>query len=99
MSINKINPDGAINLANAIVEQAAKDYLKAKKKLYLENPENTTRIEKYQWRLEETINFFNSKWYRTLTSIDASWLMKKLDEEFEEWKNDPERQNESFDEE
>lgn len=96
MSIKNIDNDGVINLCNAIVEQAAHDYLKAKKKLYLENPENKTRIEKYQWRLEETISFFRGKWYRTLCSIDPEWLMKKLDEEFEEWKNDPDRKSESF---
>ena len=98
MSIKNIDNDGVMNLCNAIVEQAAKDYLKAKKGLYLKNPKNKSRIEKLQWRLEETTNFFRGKWYRTICTIDGEYMLQKLDEEFEEWKNDHDRKSESFDE-
>lgn len=87
MDIRELDYDGAMNVCNAIVEQAAKDYLKAKKDLYLVDPRFTERIKRLQWKLESAVNFFNSKWYRTLCTIEADWLMKKLDEEFEEWVN------------
>lgn len=85
MPIKYINNDGAVNLSEAIVCQAAKDYLKAKKGLYLENPKNKNRIDRLRWKLVDATTFFRSKWYRALCSVDADYLIKKLDEEFDEW--------------
>ena len=60
------------NLANAIVAQAARDYLAALKK----NPGNRTAMDDAM-RLEK---FFHSGWYGVLTSVDPDYLIRKLRE-------------------
>lgn len=88
-----IKNDGYVNLANAIVEQAAVDYLKYKKRLYVlgdyDDPnEFRGEIIKYRRKLKEVERFFKSKWYSTLTDLNAEVLVRQLDEEFEEWKTE-----------
>lgn len=63
------------NLANAIVIQAIQDY-KAALRVLEKNPNNiwTNRDVK------EIEHFFRSKWYRMLTSVDAGWLMERINE-------------------
>ena len=63
------------NLANAIVAQAARDYLAALKKLK-KNPGNRTAMDDAM-RLEK---FFHSGWYGVLTSEDPDYLIRKLRE-------------------
>lgn len=63
------------NLANAIVAQAARDYLAALKKLK-KNPGNRTAMDEAM-RLEK---FFHSGWYGVLTNIDGDYLIRKLRE-------------------
>jgi hypothetical protein len=63
------------NLANAIVAQAARDYLTALKKLK-KNPGNRTAMDDAM-RLEK---FFHSGWYGVLTSVDPDYLIRKLRE-------------------
>ena len=63
------------NLANAIVAQAARDYLAALKKLK-KNPGNRTAMDDAM-RLEK---FFHSGWYGVLTSVDPDCLIRKLRE-------------------
>ena len=63
------------NLANAIVAQAARDYLAALKKLK-KNPGNRTAMDDAM-RLEK---FFRSGWYGVLTSVDPDYLIRKLRE-------------------
>ena len=63
------------NLANAIVGQAAKDYLSALKKLK-KNPRNKMAMDEAM-RLEK---FFHSGWYGVLTSVDPDYLIRKLRE-------------------
>jgi hypothetical protein len=63
------------NLANAIVAQAARDYLAALKKLK-KNPGNRTAMDDAM-RLEK---FFHSGWYGVLTNIDGDYLIRKLRE-------------------
>ena len=60
-------------LANAIVIQAAKDYRKALKTL-----KRYPRYEPAKAVVAEVEEFFCSEWYRTLTSVDADMLMKKI---------------------
>lgn len=60
-------------LANAIVIQAAKDYRKALKTL-----KRYPRYEPAKAVVAEVEEFFRSEWYRTLTSVDADMLMKKI---------------------
>ncbi|MCH4113966.1 MAG: hypothetical protein LKF15_14315 [Lachnospiraceae bacterium] len=63
------------NLANAIVAQAARDYLTALRRLK-KNPGNRTAMDEAM-RLE---NFFHSGWYGVLTSVDPDYLIRKLRE-------------------
>ena len=88
-----IRNDGYVNLANAIVEQAAKDYLMYKKRLYIlgdDDDPNEIRGEviRYRNNLNNVRKFFKSKWYKTLTDLNVEMLVRKLDEEFEEWKEE-----------
>ena len=61
------------DLANAIVIQAAKDYRKALKTL-----KRYPRYEPAKAVVAEVEEFFRSEWYRTLTSVDAEMLMRKI---------------------
>ena len=77
-------------LGCAIVKQAADDYLEAKKVLYLEkknyNP-NEERISECRKMIRDCKQFFKSEWYsRLVPTIDGEYLIKQLDEEFEERK-------------
>lgn len=88
-----IRNDGYVNLANAIVQRAAEDYLKYKKRLYIlgdDDDPNEFRGEiiRYRDKLKDVERFFKSKWYETLTDLNAEMLVRQLDEEFEEWKKE-----------
>jgi len=61
-----------VELANAIVLQAFKDYRKALFKIVQEPGEWKHRSTKK--KLE---SFFRSKWYRTLTDLDPEILMRE----------------------
>ena len=61
-----------VELANAIVLQAFKDYRKALFKMVQEPEEWKHRSTKK--KLER---FFHSKWYRTLTELDPEILMRE----------------------
>ena len=63
------------NLANAIVAQAAQDYLSALKKLK-KNPRNRTAMDEAM-QMEK---FFHSGWYEILTGVDPDYLIRKLRE-------------------
>lgn len=58
------------NLANAIILQAANDYLASPEK----------RKREYV-HLDEVINFFHSDWFGILTQIDPDYLLEQLDKE------------------
>ena len=70
--------DGYTDLANAIIVQAVKDYEKALKKLR-RNPGN----KKAKEDLRELESFFFSEWYRVLTDLNATYLLRKVREQFE----------------
>ncbi|MGO5335849.1 hypothetical protein ACTQZS_03435 [Bilifractor sp. LCP19S3_H10] len=63
------------NLANAIVAQAAQDYLSALKRLK-KNSRNRTAMDEAM-QLEK---FFHSGWYEILTDVDPDYLIRKLRE-------------------
>ena len=65
-------------LANAIVEQAAKDYRAARKKL-AKNPYNPSA----QKTVRDVEEFFHSDWFRVLTTLDGEQLLTMLKEESE----------------
>lgn len=60
-------------LANAIIELAAKDYRKALKDLK-RNPNN----KKAKAMKEDCEKFFRSKWFGVLTTVDPHYLMDRL---------------------
>ena len=64
-------------LANAIIQQAAKDYRSARTALGKDS-ENVAATA----MRSETERFFRSAWFGQLTSIDGEWLLEKLEEEF-----------------
>lgn len=63
-------------LANAIIEQAVKDYRKLLYALQLNKNNRSARASKTH--LEK---FFLSEWFRTLTNVNGTVLISKLKEE------------------
>ena len=63
-------------LANAIVEQAAKDYRSALKALALDSDNAYIQDE-----VKSLERFFRSRWYGILTNVDGDYLIDKLREE------------------
>lgn len=61
------------NLANAIVQQAVKDYRKAL--LYLHRHPDCCAYRESVCELED---FFRSEWIRMLTDLDGIWIMVKV---------------------
>ena len=64
-------------LANAIVEQTAKDYRWAQAAL-AKDAENVAAAA----MRAEAERFFRSAWFGQLTRIDGEWLLEKLEGEF-----------------
>ncbi len=71
--------DGYTDLANAIIEQAVRDYVKTLKKLK-RNPDN----KKAKEDLRELESFLFSEWYRVLTDLNATYLLRKVRDQLEE---------------
>ena len=65
--------DPYINLANAIVESAARDYREVIKALN-RNPKNR-EAQNERRRLED---FFRSSWFQMLTDVDGEYLMAEI---------------------
>lgn len=63
-------------LANAIIEQAAKDYRKALCAIQINENNRSARASKTH--LEK---FFLSEWFRTLTDVNGTVLISKMKEE------------------
>lgn len=68
--------DGYTELANAIVQQAVKDYRKARNMLK-KRPENQTwgKVKK------DCLKFFHSRWFRILTDVDPEMILDRLQQE------------------
>lgn len=66
------------NLANAVIEQAVKDYRRARVKLAKEAGD----VMALKMR-RETERFFRSAWFGQLTTLDGELLLEKLEEESE----------------
>lgn len=67
------------NLANAIVLLAAKDFRAEYKKL-VKNPKSKTAAAE----VASLVRFFTGDYYRSLTSVDGEFLVRKLKSEVEE---------------
>ncbi len=61
------------SLANAIIEQAAKDYRIALR-YHFKHPGNT----RYQQNVCEIERFFRSDWYTALTDVEGEYLIREL---------------------
>ena len=60
-------------LANAIIEQAVKDY-RTSLAYHLKHPGNP----KYQQNVCEIERFFRSNWYNALTDLDGEYLIREI---------------------
>ena len=60
-------------LANAIIEQAVKDYRKALKIDYL-HPQK----QQYRQEVEDLERFFTSQWFELLTNLDGRSIMTRV---------------------
>ena len=63
-------------LANAIVEQAAKDYREMRRKLK-KNPNDMTA----RGQMGEVVRFFHSRWFGILTDANPDYILEQLKEE------------------
>ena len=63
-------------LANAIVEQAAKDYREIRRKLR-KNPNDMTA----RGQMGEVVKFFHSRWFGILTDANPDYILEQLKEE------------------
>ena len=70
--------NGFQELGNAIIEQAAKDYRAAQKKLK-KNPYSVTARQ----TVREVVVFFHSDWFKMLTTVNGPMILKMLKEESE----------------
>lgn len=61
------------SLANAIIEQAAKDYRIALR-YHFKHPGNT----RYQQNVCEIERFFRSDWYTALTDVEGEYLTREI---------------------
>lgn len=66
-------------LANAIIVQAVLDY-KAVFKILLKNPDDRMS----QVEAKRIKQFFHSRWFRMLTSVDAEYLIRMIEDEAED---------------
>lgn len=84
--------EGIDNLREAIVEQAARDYLELRKMYHVIKRISDRPValrKSILVKLGEVLKFFSSKWYRELCDLNAEELMEKLDDEVERWKGSP----------
>lgn len=66
-------------LANAIIIRAAEDYRNARKKL--RRARSRKEKEAAQAVVDECLEFFNSRWFATLSNLDPEKLIQRLDTE------------------
>lgn len=64
-------------LANAVVEQAVKDYRMEQARIKA-NPQNSDYTKAEAWKLER---FFRSDWFEVLTDMDGRLILSRLKKE------------------
>ena len=69
-------------LANAIVVQACRDYLEAKTKIR-DYEDDEKLVKESESTIKSILRFFNSDWFNMLTNVKPEYLIRKLDEAFE----------------
>ncbi len=65
-------------LANAIVEQAVKDYRDAVKKLKEPNLKEKDRFQAEKMK-KDCEQFFKGEYIKTLTDVDGKYILEKLE--------------------
>ena len=75
---------GVDNLSRAIIVQTARDYLQLK--TAIRNNPDDKNVESWKSGLVAIKRFFNSEYYQMLTKVSPDYLIRKLDEAFEEGK-------------
>lgn len=68
------------NLANAIILQAVKDFRRCIKVIKRNGRNKDKAVEE----MREIVAFIKSPWFKTLTNLEPSILLKKLQQEVEE---------------
>ena len=68
------------NLANAIIIRAVKDFRRCLKVAKKNNRYKEAAIKE----MKEIVEFIKSPWFRTLTNLEPSVLLKKLQQEVED---------------
>ena len=71
--------DNYQDLANAIIILATKDYRRALKRFMILPSSDSTKYE-----IKQLETFFQSDYYKLLTSLDGEILMEKLKQEVED---------------
>ena len=66
-------------LANAIIVQAVMDY-RGVYRILRKNPNDKNA----QGQARQIKSFFHSRWFRTLTSVDAEYLIRQVEKEIED---------------
>lgn len=80
MDISEINYEGLLRLRNAIVEQAAKDYVIAKRKL-LAHPElDLHRTAAYGECMMLERWFLSTRYSDLVPNISGQWMLDRLNE-------------------
>lgn len=81
LQINEVEQIGGwVALGNAIVKQAANDYLKALKE-YERHPHNNIALGE----IKSCERFFRGEWFGLLTTLDPDMLIQKLRKEVTNW--------------
>ncbi len=87
-----MNKETYETVTNAIVKQAAQDYMRYKKRRY----KLDTYIYKYRGErrlklmqecdrmIADVLNFFKSDWYSMICNVDSKYLLDKLNSVYEE---------------
>ena len=68
------------NLANAIIVRAVKDFRRYLKVVKRNGRDKAAALKE----MKEIVEFIKSPWFRTLTNLEPSVLLKKLQQEVEE---------------
>lgn len=68
------------NLANAIIVRAVKDFRRYLKVVKRNGRDKAAALKE----MKEIVEFIKSPWFKTLTNLEPSVLLKKLQQEVEE---------------
>ena len=76
--------DGYTMLAEVIIKQAADDYLDYGRALAVTTNLPTEQRKRLEAGQAEIIEFMHSEWWKVLTTLDGSYIHRKLDQKLRE---------------